>query len=134
FRGTYDPRLTPTFTLEFIVDIFKHALLPVITYVLGTIGSWMLSTKSSTMSVLGEDYVNVAEARGLSERRILTAYVGRNAALPLFTLLAISIGFVIGGSVLIESLYVYNGLGSFLFQSITSRDYTSMQGVFLFIT
>jgi len=133
-RGTYDPRLTPAFTPEFIFNIFKHALLPVITYVLGTVGSWMLSTKSSTVSVLGEDYVNIAEARGLPERRILTAYVGRNAALPLFTLLAISIGFVIGGSVLIESLYVYNGLGSFLFQSITGRDYTSMQGVFLFIT
>lgn len=133
-RGTYDPRLTPGFTLEFIIDVLEHAILPVITYVLGTVGTWMLSTKSSTVSVLGEDYVNIAEARGLPQRRIITAYVGRNASLPLFTLLAISIGFVIGGSVLIEALYVYNGLGSFLFKSISDRDYTSMQGVFLVIT
>lgn len=133
-RGTYDPRLTPAFTPEFIIDVLEHALLPVITYVLGTIGAWMLSTKSSTVSVLGEDYVNIAEARGLPQSRILTAYVGRNASLPLFTLLAISIGFVLGGSVLIEELYVYKGLGSFLFKSISDRDYTSMQGVFLVIT
>jgi peptide/nickel transport system permease protein len=133
-RGTYDPSLTPGFNLEFIIDVLEHAFLPVLTYVLGTIGTWMLSTKSSTVSVLGEDYVNIAEARGLSQGRIITAYVGRNASLPLFTLLAISIGFVIGGSVLIEELYVYKGLGSFLFKSIADRDYTSMQGVFLVIT
>ncbi len=133
-RGTYDPSLTPAFTLEFILDILQHAFLPILTYVLGTLGTWMLSTKSSTMSVLGEDYINVAEARGLPQSRIILSYVGRNAALPLFTLLAISIGFVLGGSVLIEELYVYKGLGSFLFQSISQRDYTSMQGVFLVIT
>lgn len=133
-RGTYDSALTPGFNLEFILDVLEHAFLPVITYVIGTIGTWMLSTKSSTVSVLGEDYVNIAEARGLSQGRIITAYVGRNASLPLFTLLAISIGFVIGGSVLIEELYVYKGLGSFLFKSIADRDYTSMQGVFLVIT
>lgn len=133
-RGTYDSALTPGFNIEFILDVLEHAFLPVLTYVLGTIGTWMLSTKSSTVSVLGEDYVNIAEARGLPQTRIITAYVGRNASLPLFTLLAISIGFVIGGSVLIEELYVYKGLGSFLFKSIADRDYTSMQGIFLVIT
>ncbi len=133
-RGTYSPQIKPGFTLEFIADILKHAFLPVLVYVIGTIGQWMLSMRSSTTSVLGEDYVNVARARGLTQRRILIAYVGRNAALPLFTLLAISIGFVLGGSVIIENLFVYNGLGYFLFWSITQRDYTSMQGVFIFIT
>jgi peptide/nickel transport system permease protein len=64
----------------------------------------------------------------------LLAYVGRNAALPMFTLLAINIGFIIGGSVIIEELFVYKGIGSFLFWSISQRDYTSMQGVFLIIT
>ena len=64
----------------------------------------------------------------------MTAYVGRNAALPLFTLLAINIGFVLGGAVIVEELFVYKGLGSFLFWSISQRDYTSMQGVLLMIT
>ena len=133
-RGTYDPSLSPGFTLPFILSVLAHAALPVLTYVIGTVGNWTLSMRSSTTSVLGEDYVTVAEARGLPRWRIMTAYVGRNAALPLFTLLAISIGFVIGGSIIVEELFVYKGIGSFLFWSITQRDYTSMQGVFLIIT
>ena len=133
-RGTYNPRITPGFSWPFIASVLRHAALPVLVYVLGTIGQWILSMRNSTVSVLGEDYVNVAKARGLSQGRIVMAYVGRNASLPLFTLLAISIGFVLGGSIIIEELFVYNGLGSFLFRSIGQRDYTSMQGVFLVIT
>ncbi len=133
-RGTYDPSLTPSFTLPFIWSVITHAALPILVYVIGTVGNWTLSMRSSTTGVLGEDYVNIAEARGLSKGRILRSYVGRNAALPLFTLFAISIGFVIGGSIIVEELFVYKGIGSFLFWSISQRDYTSMQGVFLIIT
>lgn len=132
-RGTYDPSLRPGFTPEFIRSVLEHAFLPVLVYVTGTVGTWTLTMRNSTISVLGEDYVNVARARGLRPSRITTAYVGRNAALPMFTLLAISIGFIVGGSVIIEELFLYKGLGSFLFWSITQRDYTSMQGVFLVI-
>jgi len=133
-RGTHNPALTPGFYPEFIASIFKHAALPVLVYVLGTLGSWILTMRSSTTSVLGEDYVTIARARGLPPGRIITAYVGRNASLPLFTLLAISIGFVIGGSIIIEELFLYRGLGSLLFWAITMRDFTVMQGVFLVIT
>jgi peptide/nickel transport system permease protein len=133
-RGTYDSDVTPAFTLAFILSVLKHAFLPVSVYVIGTIGSWMLNMRNSTISTLGEDYVNVAKARGLTQRRILMSYVGRNAALPMFTLLAINIGFVIGGSVIIEELFIYKGIGSLLLSSITQRDYTTMQGVFLIIT
>jgi peptide/nickel transport system permease protein len=133
-RGTYDPDMTPGFNLPFLLSVLKHAMLPVLVYVIGSIGGWILNMRNSTISVLGEDHVNVARARGLSSGRILTAYVGRNAALPMFTLLAINIGFIIGGSVIIEQLFVYKGIGDFLLGSITQRDYTSMQGVFLIIT
>lgn len=133
-RGTYNPTLTPGFTLPFILSVIAHASLPILTYVTGTLGHWVLSMRNSTLSVLGEDYVNIAKARGLTQGRIVTAYVGRNASLPLFTLVAIQIGFVIGGSVIVEELFAYKGLGSFLFWSISQRDYTSMQGVFLVIT
>lgn len=133
-RGTYDPSLEPGFTLPFIWSVIEHAFLPILTYVIGTIGTWTLAMRGSTTSTLGEDYVNIARARGLPQGRIITAYVGRNASLPLFTLLAISIGFVLGGSVIVEELFVYKGLGSFLFWSISQRDYTSMQGVLLIIT
>jgi peptide/nickel transport system permease protein len=133
-RGTYTSGLTPGFNMAFMLDILKHAFLPVLVYVMGTLGVWMLNMRNSTVSTLSEDYVNVAKARGLTTRRIVVSYVGRNAALPMFTLLAINIGFVIGGSVVIEDLFVYQGIGSFLFSSIMKRDYTSMQGVFLIIT
>ena len=133
-RGAYSPGMKPGFTLAFIKDIFFHATLPIITYVLTTVGSWMLAMKSSTISTLGEDYVTVAEARGLPERRIITSYVGRNASLPLITQLAISIGFVVGGSTLIEFIFVYQGIGQLLLNSINARDYPVMQGVFLIIT
>jgi peptide/nickel transport system permease protein len=101
---------------------------------LASIGGWILTMKSSTISTLGEDYINVAKARGLPERRILTAYVGRNALLPLVTRLAISIGFVVGGSVIVEELFQYPGIGRNLLRAINARDYTTMQGMFLVIT
>jgi peptide/nickel transport system permease protein len=94
----------------------------------------MLAMKCNTVSTLGEDYVTVARARGLKDSRIMTSYVGRNAALPLFTQLAISIGFVVGGSVLIESIFVYQGISQQLLKAINQRDYPVMQGIFLVIT
>ncbi len=133
-RGSLSPGIQPSFSLTFILDALYHASLPIVTYVLTTVGVWMLSMKSSTISILGEDYVTVAKARGLREWRITTAYVGRNAALPLFTQLTISIGFVVGGSFLIEQIFQYQGIGAVLLSSINQRDYTVMQGVFLVIT
>ncbi len=125
--------VTAGFNLPYIKSVVQHAALPVITYVWGTVGGWILTMKSSTISTLGEDYIMVAKARGLPERRILTAYVGRNAMLPLVTRLAISIGFVVGGSVIIEFIFQYPGLGRQLAMAIGTRDYTTMQGIFLVI-
>jgi peptide/nickel transport system permease protein len=131
--GGVDNDIQAGFNLAYIGSLIKHAALPVLTYVLASVGGWILTMKSSTISTLGEDYITVARARGLSEGRILTAYVGRNAMLPLVTRLAISIGFVVGGSVIIETIFLYPGLGRHLFLAIGSRDYTTMQGVFLVI-
>lgn len=133
-RGTMSPGVAPSFTLAFLYDALFHAFLPIITYVLTTVGTWMLSMKGSTVGALGEDFVTVARARGLKDWRITTAYVGRNAALPLFTQLTIAIGFVVGGSFLIETLFQYQGIGYVLSGAIAQRDYPVMQGVFLVIT
>lgn len=133
-RGSLSPNTMPGFTWAFFSDAFYHASLPITVYFITTIGYWMLSMKSSTLSTLGEDYVTVAKARGLGEWRILTAYVGRNASLPLFTQLALSIGFIVGGSLLIETIFVYQGIGQTLFNAVNRRDYTVMQGIFLIIT
>jgi peptide/nickel transport system permease protein len=133
-RGGVDPGIDPGFTLEYIGSLLKHAFLPVLTYVLSSVGGWILTMKSSTIATLGEDYITIAKARGLSERRILTSYVGRNAMLPLITRLAISVGFVVGGSVIVEELFQYPGLGRSLLKAINGRDYTTMQGIFLMIS
>jgi peptide/nickel transport system permease protein len=133
-RGSLSPGVRVGFSWEFFKDALYHASLPMLAYVLTTVGTWMLTMRSSTEATLNEDYVTVAKARGLRERRIATAYVGRNASLPLFTQLTISIAFVVGGSILLEVIFVYQGLGLVLFNSIQQRDYPVMQGVFLVIT
>ncbi|MBN1640023.1 MAG: ABC transporter permease [Anaerolineae bacterium] len=133
-RGAYTPGIKPGFSLAFIKDALFHAALPISVYILTTIGGWILSMKSNTINTLGEDYVTVARARGLSDRRITSAYVGRNALLPLVSGLAISIGFAFGGSTLIETYFVYPGIGGRLGAAVTNRDYPVMQGIFLMIT
>ncbi|MBI5650755.1 MAG: ABC transporter permease [Chloroflexi bacterium] len=133
-RGALSPGIQPEFSLEFFADAFSHVKVLLLVYVLASVGSWILIMKSNTIATLGEDYVTAARARGLSDFRILTAYVGRNATLPLFTRLAISIGFAVGGSLLLERLFAYRGVGFLLADSLGNRDYPVMQGVFLVIT
>jgi peptide/nickel transport system permease protein len=133
-RGTLSPGVTAGFSLGFIGDAFYHGALPISVYVLSTIGTWMLTMKSSTISALGEDYVTVARARGLPHRRIVSAYVGRNAILPVFTQLSITIGFIIGSSAAIELVLQYQGIGYLLITAIPMRDYTVMQAIFMIIT
>ncbi len=133
-RGSFSPGVTPELSWAFISDALFHAALPIVTYVLTTIGSWMLLMKSSTLAALDEDYVTAARARGLKDGRITTAYVGRNAVLPLFTQLAVAIGFVVGGSLLVERVFQYQGIGLILGNVINQRDYPVMQGIFLVVT
>jgi peptide/nickel transport system permease protein len=133
-RGTAEPGVPVGFTFAYIKGIFFHAILPILTYVFSTIGGWILTMKNTTLSTLGEDYVIVAKARGLSERKIIFNYVGRNAILPLFTTLTMQVGLLMGGSTLIETIFVYKGIGWALTSSIAQRDYPVMQAIFLVIT
>lgn len=133
-RGAVSAGVQVDFSPTFFADAFKHMLVPMLVYILSTVGSWILSMKSSTISVLGEDYVTAARARGLKDWRILSFYVARSASLPLVTRLAISIGFVMGGSIIIEQIFTYQGVGMMLWQAINQRDYPMMQAVFLVTT
>jgi peptide/nickel transport system permease protein len=133
-RGSYSPGINPHLSIRFVGDALYHASLPITVYVLTTIGTWMLVMKSSTLAALDEDHVTAAKARGLRDGRITTAYVGRNAILPLFTQLAIAIGFVVGGSLLVEKVFQYQGIGLILGNVINARDYPVMQGIFLVVT
>ena len=133
-RGAYTSGMQPGFTPAFIGDIFFHASLPIAIYFLTQIGHWILSMRSATLSALEEDYVTAARARGLSDGRIRTAYVGRNAVLPLVTQLAISVGFIVGGAAIIEQLFAYQGVGLRLLAAVTQRDYPVIQGIVMLTT
>lgn len=132
--GAYSAGLKPNFSVDFISDALYHAALPIAVYAATSVGSWIIVMKSSTTQVLDEDFVTVAKARGLRDRRIRSSYVGRNAVLPLFTAFAISIGFVVGGSTLVETIFRYQGVGYYLYQALQQRDYPVLQGFTLVIT
>lgn len=131
YNGAYDIDVTPGFNLPFFWSVLKHAFLPILTYVITSVGGWALAMKGSAISVLGEDYVNAAYARGLSDRTIMKNYVRRNALLPLITSLAMNFGFMISGSALIENIFSYPGMGYYIAQASSQRDYTLMQGLLL---
>jgi len=134
-RGAYDPtNVTPGFNLPFIIDIMYHAVLPTLCYFAAGFGTWLLRMRNSTVSVLGEQYIFYGRARGLPERRIIWKYVGRNAILPIFAILAISIGYIFGGSALIENIFQYPGIGYYISYAVFTRDYPLMQGVFFLLT
>lgn len=133
-RGAYGADTDPGLNFAFVASLLQHAILPVMAFSIPAIGSWALTAKASATSVLGEDYLLVARAKGLKPWRILRDYLGRNAMLPLISGLATSLGALLGGSMLIETLFGFPGLGYFLAQSIGRRDYPLMQGLFLLST
>ncbi len=130
-RGAYDIGIEPGFSLRFIGNVLHHAALPILSYTLEAVGGWALAMKGAAVSVLGEDYIMAAKARGLRDRRIVTAYLARNSILPLITGLAISFGGMFGGSILIETIFNYPGMGWFFSQALMRKDYGMMQGLFL---
>ncbi|WP_062349739.1 ABC transporter permease [Herbidospora yilanensis] len=131
--GPVDIEFTPGFNGPYIASLIQHATLPVLTYALASYGGWILAMKSSVATVLGDDFIMAAELRGMS-RGILFRYIARNAILPLFTILALSLGLLFGGAIFIESIFNYPGLGLLLVNSIGARDYALMGGTFLVLT
>jgi peptide/nickel transport system permease protein len=133
FGAPYDIELTPGFNWTFISSLISHAVLPVLTYALSSYGGWLLTMKSSVITVLGDDFILASEVRGL-KASIRAKYIAHNAILPLFTILTLSIGFMFGGSLFIEDIFDYPGLGHLLVNAINVRDYPLMSGAFLLIT
>jgi peptide/nickel transport system permease protein len=131
--GPVDGLLEPGFNPPYIASLVSHAVLPALAFALSSFGGYLLTMKSAVVSVLGDDFILAAELRGLSQW-IIFRYVARNAVLPLFTILALSIGFMFGGAVFIENAFNYPGMGSLLIKSVGARDYPVMTGAFLVIT
>lgn len=133
--GGYDSRsVSPGFNGPFISSAVYYAILPALTIVISSIGGWLLGMRNMMVSTLSEDYVVTAEAKGLSPRRVMINYAARNAALPSVSGFAISLGFVVGGSVVMETVFSYPGIGNAFLTAVQNNDYALMQGLFLVIT
>jgi peptide/nickel transport system permease protein len=133
-RHAYTVGTSPAFSLAFMVDVAYHLVLPALTIVLVSIGGWMLGMRNTMIATNAEDYIVMAEAKGLKQNRIMMRYAARNAMLPSVTAFGMSLGFVVGGALLTEVVFAYPGVGYQLLSAVQNLDYPLMQGLFLTIT
>lgn len=132
--GQVDQALQAGFNWPYIQSILYHSALPLISLTIGGWAGGALAMRGNAISVLGEDYVRVARLRGLTRRRIALRYIARNAMLPMYTGILISIAALLGGSVILEQIFAYPGVGYYLFQAVESRDYPLMMGGLIMTT
>lgn len=120
--------------MAYIADVLNHAFLPWITLTLAYVGEFYLVMRSSLLDVLGEEYISLARAKGLREKFVLRRHAVRNALLPTVTLIALSFGFVLGGAITVELVFSYPGVGLLSFEALEARDFSLLQGTFLFFS
>jgi peptide/nickel transport system permease protein len=125
--------LNPGLSWPYISNVLDHAVLPALTIVVGSIAGWIIGMRNMMLTTMDEDYVLIAQAKGLSRRRVIT-YAARNAILPSVSSFSLAIGFVVSGALLTEIVFSYPGIGFILLQAIGSEDYPLLQGIFLIIT
>jgi peptide/nickel transport system permease protein len=121
-------------TWSYISDVLVHAILPAVTILVTSIGGWILTMRNNMITTLAEDYVRMAQGKGLSPLRVMLDYAGRNAILPNLTGFAMSLGFVVSGAILVEYVFSYPGLGTMLLEGVQNEDFALMQTLFLLIT
>lgn len=127
--GGYTVGTIPSMDVPFIMDILKHSALPALSIILAAIGFWAIGMRGMMVTTEGEDYMTMAEAKGLSGTWIFYRYALRNAILPQVTALAIALGYVVSGSVLVEVVFGYPGIGSLLYKAISGSDYFVIYGI-----
>lgn len=132
--GGYGGDATVGWNWAFVVDAVKHSLLPALSILITAPIGWMFGMRNNMVQILGEDYTRLARAKGLKPSRIAFWYGARVAILPNVTGLALALGGILGGTVLVESVFNYPGMGRLLFESLNNRDYPLMQTLFLFTT
>ncbi len=132
--GAQTPFMGYSSPFEEAIDILYHLFLPATTLVISHIGGVFLLMRNSMLNVIGEDYILTARAKGLAEGYIMRKHAMKNALLPITTMIALRTGFMIGGTILVETVFAYPGVGRLLFDAVTYRDYPLLQGAFLIIT
>lgn len=121
------------FNFSSLGNILYYATLPILSIVVTSIGGWTLGMRNNLVSILSEDYITLAQMKGLPDREVMLNYGARNAMLPQITSFAMSLGFVVGGAILTEIVFSYPGIGYALYQAVTNSDYPLMQAIFLII-
>jgi peptide/nickel transport system permease protein len=121
-------------TWSFVSSAIYYGTLPALTIIVASVGGWLLGMRNMMITTLSEDYVLLAEAKGLSKLRVMFTYAGRNAILPSVAGFAMSLGFVVGGAIVTEIVFNYPGIGTVLFQAAKGQDYPLLEAIFLTIT
>ncbi len=132
--GAYDVTLTPDWSAGFWTSVLSHAILPAVTILIISIGGWILTMRNNVVTILADDYIRMARAKGLSNGKIMYGYAARNAVLPNLAGFAMSLGFVVSGAILVEYTFNYPGVGYMLLQAVNNEDYPLMQAMFVMIT
>lgn len=126
--------ISPGLDLDYIGNVLLHAVLPALTILVTSIGGWILTMRNNVITVMADDYVRMARAKGLSPWRVMWKYAGKNAVLPNLTGFAMSVGFVVSGALVVEYVFNYQGVGTLLLSAVRGLDYPLMQALFLLIT
>ena len=119
---------------EYLSSVVYHMIMPLFSIVLTSLGGFMLSMRNNMIGVLSQDYIVMAEAKGLADRRVMLSYATRNAILPSLTAFPMALSFVIAGALFTEIVFSYPGMGYTLLRAVNARDYPLMQAIFLMIT
>ena len=127
--GGYRPGSIPALTPVFLREALYHSILPALSIILVSLGGWALGMRAMMITTRGEDFVTYADAKGLKGRTIFLHYAIRNALLPQVTALALVLGQLVSGAVLVEIVFQYPGIGTLLYQAILASDFTVVQGV-----
>ncbi len=127
------PLFEPANWIEYVQDVFYHAFVPITAIVISGLGG-IMGMRANMINQLGDDYITMGIAKGLPDKKIMFSYAARNSLLPVITTLAMQIGFMLGGSLIIEQIFNYPGLGSVMVSAINNRDYPLMQGILLMTT
>lgn len=131
--GGYSLGTIPNLSLSFVLEVLRHSILPALAIVLTSMGGWVIGMRGMMVTVQGEDYMTFGEAKGLKDWRLFYRYAMRNAILPQVTGLALAFSFLVSGSVLVELVFQFPGVGTLLARSINQLDYFMIYGIVLII-
>ena len=132
--GAYAIGTVPDLSLDFLLNVARHQVLPALALIFGLLGGWVLSMRGMGVTIQGEDYVTFAEHKGLGPRTIFRDYYLRNALLPQVTGFALALGNVVTSAIVVEAIFALPGVGTVLFNAIRSNDFLVIYGIVLFIT